>query len=273
MISRAVQTLLCSCLGRTRAGLAAAVVGVGTFLAAPTAQAQDVLVFAAASLKNALDEVGTVYAAASGKKVAVAYAASSALAKQIENKAPADIFISADLDWMDYVARQKLIRPETRTNLLGNRLVLIAPVSVPAEIEIRKDFPLATLLGDGRLAVGDPAHVPAGKYAKAALEALNVWNSVEPKLAPTDNVRAALALVSRRETLYGIVYETDTKSDKSVKVAGVFPADSYPPVIYPAAILTDSTTPDTQAFFDYLKSPAASTVFQKHGFSQPAPTH
>lgn len=257
--------------GRSR--VFAAVLAVAAVVHGPAAHAQDLLVFAAASLKNALDEVGAAFTQQTGTKVNVSYAASSALAKQIENKAPANLFISADLDWMDYVAQRQLIRADSRTHLLGNRLVLVAPKDSPATVEIKKGFKLGDLLGTGRLAVGDPAHVPAGKYAKAALEALDAWAPVERKLAPTENVRATLALVARKEAPFGIVYETDAKAEPAVKVVGVFPAGTHPPIIYPVAIIAGSTNPNARPFLDHLTSPAAAAVFGKHGFSLPAPSH
>src|SRR5271166_4633998 len=173
------------------------------------AQPRDVVIFAAASLKNALDDIQTQYERDTGKYVKISYAASSTLAKQIEAAAPADIFISADLDWMDYLAKRNLIKLETRANLLGNRLVLIAPVDSIAKLSIAPNFPLAQALGNGRLAIADPNGVPAGRYGKAALETLGVWSSVADKLAPAENVRATLALVSRGEAPLGIVYQTD----------------------------------------------------------------
>src|SRR5215475_6101268 len=175
------------------------------------ASAQDgkLVVFAAASLKDALDEVNAGYRREKGQETATSYAASSTLAKQIEAAAPADVFISADLDWMDYLAKKNLIKPETRANLLGNRLVLIAPVNSAAKLGIAPNFPLAQALGNGRLAIADPNGVPAGRYAKTALESLGVWSSVADRLAPAENVRATLALVSRGEAPLGIVYQTD----------------------------------------------------------------
>ena len=193
--------------------------------------------FAAASLKNALDDVIAAYGKETGTKVTASYAASSALAKQIEQGAPAQLFISADLDWMDYLAERKLIDDATRKNLLGNSLVLVAAKdSAMGPVEIGQGFDLAKLLGDGRLAVGEVKSVPAGKYAKSALEKLGAWGGVEGKLAQAENVRSALALVARGEAPLGIVYKTDAASDPTVKIVGTFPADSHPPIIYPAAV-------------------------------------
>jgi molybdate transport system substrate-binding protein len=196
----------------------------------------------------------------------VSYGASSTLAKQIENGAPADIFISADLDWMDYAAAHKLIRPETRSNLLGNKLVLIAPADSHINLTIAPNFPLAQALGSGRLAMADPAAVPAGKYGKAALEALGVWSSVSGKVAPAQDVRATLLLVSRGEAPLGIVYQTDAAADKGVKIVGAFPESSHPPIIYPIAVTTASTNAGAGAYIGFLKSPAARAAFEKQGF-------
>jgi molybdate transport system substrate-binding protein len=177
----------------------------------------------AASVKNALDEANALYLRQTNRKVVVSYGASSALARQIESGAPADIFISADLDWMDYLAQRNLIKSATRSNFLGNTLVLVAPADSRVTLTIGRNFPLATTLGGGRLALADPAAVPAGKYGKAALEALGVWSSVADKIAPAPDVRAALVLVTRGETPLGIVYQTDAAADKAVKTIGHSP--------------------------------------------------
>jgi len=231
------------------------------------AQNHDVLVFAAASLKNALDDVNAQYGRETGKHAKISFAASSTLAKQIENSAPADVFISADLDWMDYLAKRNLIKPETRANLLGNRLVLIAPINSTVTLRIEPNFPLAQALGSGRLAIADPNGVPAGKYGKAALEALGVWSSVADKLAPAENVRATLLLVSRGEAPLGIVYQTDAVVDKGVKILGSFPENTHPPIIYPIAGVASSTNPGAAGYIAYLKSPAARPIFEKQGFT------
>ena len=222
-----------------------------------SAQAPKLIVFAAASLKDALDEANALYQRQKGQDIATSYAASSTLAKQIEAAAPADVFISADLDWMDYLAKRNLIKPETRANLLGNRLVLIAPVASGGKLSIAPNFPLAQALGNGRLAIADPNGVPAGRYGKAALESLGVWSSVADRLAPAENVRATLALVSRGEAPLGIVYQTDANSDKGVQVVGTFPDDSHPPIIYPIAVVAASTSPGAPGYVAFLKSPTA----------------
>jgi molybdate transport system substrate-binding protein len=253
-----------------KAALAAAVIGL-IGLTGHSAMAQNTLVMAAASLKDGLEEVGKAYEVKTGRKVGLSFAASSALAKQIEQAAPADIFISADLDWMDYLAKRDLIRPETRSNLLGNRLVLIAPKAVAAPISVAKgDFPIVERLGNSRLATGDPASVPVGKYAKAALSHLGVWEQVESKLVRAESVRSALAFVSRGEALMGIVYETDALADKGVSVIATFPAESHPAIIYPIAQTAGSKAPDAAEFLGFLKSAEALAIFKKYGFS-PAP--
>ncbi|WP_371746671.1 molybdate ABC transporter substrate-binding protein [Shinella sp. H4-D48] len=236
-------------------------------LAMPAAAAEKVTVFAAASLKNALDAANAAWQAESGNETAVSYAASSALAKQIEAAAPADLFISADLAWMDYVAEKKLIKDDTRSNLLGNRIVLVAPKDKAEAVDIKEGFDLAGLVGDGKLAMGAVDSVPAGKYGKAALEKLGVWSSVEGKVAGAESVRAALALVSRGEAPYGIVYETDAAADPGVAVVGTFPEESHPPIIYPVAILSESQSPAAAAYLDFLKSEKAAPFFTQQGFT------
>jgi molybdate transport system substrate-binding protein len=236
-------------------------------LALPAAAADKVTVFAAASMKNALDAANAEWQKETGNETTVSYAASSALAKQIEAAAPADLFISADLAWMDYVAEKKLIREDTRSNLLGNRIVLIAPKDKAEKVEIKEGFDLAGLIGDGKLAMGAVDSVPAGKYGKAALEKLGIWSSVEGKVAGAESVRAALALVSRGEAPYGIVYQTDAAADPGVAIVGAFPEDSHPPIIYPVAILADSKSPAASAYLDFLKSDKAAPFFTEQGFT------
>ncbi len=236
-----------------------------------SAQEKSVTVFAAASMKNALDDVAKAYTDSTKIKVTSSYAASSALAKQIESGAPADIFISADTDWMDYVAKKDLIKANTRVDLLGNRLVLIAPKdSRTDKVDIRQGFDLAGLIGDGKIATGDVAAVPVGKYAKAALEKLGAWDKAAPKFAMAENVRAALTLVSRGEAAYGIVYQTDAAVEPGVKIVGVFPADSHPAITYPVALLKDARA-DAQSLHDFLPSPIAKAVLEKYGFAYLVP--
>jgi molybdate transport system substrate-binding protein len=256
-------------LDRIRMFLTAVALGIGLASPLSPALAQDktITVFAAASMKNALDDVNAAFTKSTGIKVVASYAASSALIQQIENGAPADVFVSADLDWMDYGAQHKLIRDDTRVNLLGNRLVLIAPKdSKIGNVTIAPGFDLAKLAGDGRIVTGDVRAVPVGKYAKAALEKLGAWAAAEPKFAMTENVRAALTLVARGEAPLGIVYETDAKVEPNVKIVGVFPADSHPPIVYPVA-LTVNAKPEAARYLTFLRSPAAKAVFETYGFT------
>ena len=235
--------------------------------ALPAASAAEIVVFAAASLKEALDDAVRVYDAQSGDTVKVSYAASSTLAKQIESGAPADLFISADLDWMDYLQQHDLIQPGTRKSLLGNRLVIVAPTDSDLKLDIKPGFDLAGALKGGHLAMANPDSVPAGKYGKAALEHLGVWNSVRATVAPAENVRAALLLVSRQEAPLGIVYATDAAADPGVKIAGVFPEDTHPPIVYPIALTADSKNPNAARLLQFLTSPAARPIFEKRGFT------
>ena len=251
--------------------LAAALAGLALLafpLAALPARAADVTVFAAASLKEALGAAAKAYTAKTGTGVTVSYAASSALAKQIEAGAPADLFFSADLDWMDELAKKDLIDPASRVTLLGNTLVLVAPKGSTASLAIRKGFPLAEALGpDGKLAMGAVASVPAGKYGKAALTALGVWDAVAPHVAEADNVRGALAFVARGEAPFGIVYGTDARAEPGVRVVGTFPEDSHAPIVYPVALVKASANPDAKAFLDWLVSPEARPAFEAAGFT------
>jgi molybdate transport system substrate-binding protein len=232
----------------------------------PLVTAADVTVFAAASLKEAMDEQAKQFEADSGNKVIVSYGASNALAKQIEAAAPADIFISADLDWMDYLDQRHLLGPNTRVNLLRNTLVLIGPSSSNSTLKIAPNFGLAAALGTEKLAMANPDSVPAGKYGKSALEKLGVWTSVEKQVARAETVRAALVLVSRGEAPFGIVYKTDASVDKGVKVLDTFPPDSHPPIIYPAALVAASKSTAAKPLLDYLRSVPARAVWEKYGF-------
>lgn len=233
-----------------------------------TRPANDVLVFAAASLQTALDDLVEPAQRATGVRMRVSYAASSALARQIENGAPAGLFISADLDWMDYLADRRLIRTDSRVNLLGNRLVLVAPRVQPVTLKIGPGFALAAALGRDRLALADPAAVPAGKYARAALTSLGVWDAVAGKIAAAENVRAALLLVSRGEAPLGIVYHTDAVADASVVIVDTFPESTHPPITYPAA-LTSVASAAASSVLGFLKTDAARVVFDKQGFTTP----
>ncbi|MGH7004682.1 MAG: molybdate ABC transporter substrate-binding protein [Alphaproteobacteria bacterium] len=231
------------------------------------AQDRPVLVFAAASLKNALDEINTAWQRDAGKRVTTSYAASPALAKQIEAGAPADLFISADLDWMDYLDQRKLLRAGTRIARLGNRIVLIAPAASTVTVTMGPNLPLAPLLGDGRLAMANTDAVPAGKYGKAALRALGAWDGVKDRIAQAENVRAALLLVARAEAPLGIVYRTDAAAEKQVKIVATFPASAHPPIVYPLAILAASTHADATAYAAYFGGPPAKAVLERHGFA------
>ncbi len=262
--------------GRREFGLrfAALVGGLAAVLyaAAPAALAQaNVTVFAAASLKNALDNINAAWNADTGKKAVISYAASSALAKQIEEAAPADVFISADLDWMAYLSERDLIKKDTEVRLLGNRIVLVAPADSDAAAEIAPGFDLAGLLGDGRLAMANVDAVPAGRYGKEALTALGVWDSVADKVAQAENVRAALALVSTGEAPLGIVYQTDAAADPAVRIVDMFPEDTHAPIVYPAAETAAATSADAGAFLEFLRTRAAADLFEEQGFTVLAP--
>jgi molybdate transport system substrate-binding protein len=282
------QSLICarerreparSALMHRLAGIFAAFILVSGSLSAPAfaqdsratgapAAVQDktLTAFAAASMKNALDDVDAAYTARTGVKIVASYAASSVLAKQIEQGAPADIFVSADTDWMDYAIQKKTINEQSRVNLLGNSMVLIAPKDSKIDnVTIGPGFDLAKLAGDGKIATGDVKSVPVGKYAKAALEKLGAWPAAEPKFAMAESVRAALTLVARGEAALGIVYSTDAKVEPEVKIIGTFPADSHPPIIYPVAATT-SAKAEAADYLAFLRSSAAKAIFEKYGF-------
>jgi molybdate transport system substrate-binding protein len=231
------------------------------------AQAADVTVFAAASLKTALDDAIKLYEAKTGQKVVASYAASSALAKQIESGAPADLFFSADLDWMVYLEKKNLINVPSRHTLLGNTLVLVAPKASTVSLTIEKNFPLLQALGpDGKLAMASVDSVPAGKYGKAALSSLGVWDEVAPRVAQAENVRAALAFVANGEVPLGVDYGTDARSEPAVRVVGIFPAESHPKILYPVALLA-SAKPEARMFLDFLLSSEAAPAFEAQGFT------
>jgi molybdate transport system substrate-binding protein len=238
---------------------------LGTALPA-TAQDKTITVFAAASMKNALDDIDAAYTTKTGVKIVVSYGPSSGLAKQIEQGAPADVFISADTDWMDYAISKKNINESTRVNLLGNEIVLIAPKDSRVDnVAIGNGFDLAKLAGDGKIATGDVKSVPVGKYARAALQKLGAWQAAEPKFAMADNVRAALTLVARNEAALGIVYSTDAKIEPGVKVVGTFPAGSHPAIIYPVAATT-TAKPEASDYLAFLRSTATKNILEKYGF-------
>lgn len=240
-------------------------------LCSPWAGAADrvLTVFAAASLTDVLQPIGSAFTARTGQPVRFSFAASSVLARQIESGAPADVFISADQDWMDYLQQRRLIRADTRSDVAGNALVLIAPVDSRLALKVAPGFALAAALGPtGRLAMADPASVPAGRYAQQALNQLGVWASVQQRSVAADNVRTALNFVARGEAPLGIVYATDARSEPRVRVVSVFPAGSHDPIVYPAAALT-SAGPQAAAFVQLLRDPAARAAFMAGGFLLP----
>lgn len=251
---------------RLAGALLAAVLFVATS-PSPPAAAQETTIFAAASLKNALDEIAEAWGEETGKGVAISYAGSSALARQIEQGAPADIFISANAEWMDTLAEGDLIKPETRRDLLSNRIVLIASGKDADDVDIEPGFDLVGLLDGGRLAMAMVDSVPGGIYGKAALTSLEIWDDVEQQVAQTDNVRAALALVARGEAPYGIVYQTDAVAEDNVSVVGSFPEETHPPIVYPVAVMKSSDNPDAEAFVEFLGSQEAAALFEEQGFT------
>lgn len=238
-------------------------------LLALPARAEQITVFAAASLKAALDAVAEAYEAQSGKSVVLAYAGSSALARQIQQGAPAQVFLSANSDWMDLLQAEGLIAEETRHDLLGNRLALVAH-GPAAPVDINASLDLAALLGAGRLAMALTEAVPAGIYGKQALQSLGLWDAIAHRVVQTDNVRAALALVSLGEATYGVTYETDARADPGVSLAGLFPEDSHDPITYPMAALRGQEAL-AAPFLDHLRGPEAARIFAEHGFAVPAP--
>jgi molybdate transport system substrate-binding protein len=236
-------------------------------LAAAEARAEELTVFAAASLTDAMRDIAPLWQRAGHGLLRLSFASSSTLARQIEQGAPANLFASADERWMDDLAQHDLIAADTRRDLLGNDLVLVVPADRSKQVAIAPGFDLAALLGpSGRLAVGDPAHVPAGSYAKQALQRLGVWPSVAGRLAPAEDVRAALLLVQRGEAPAGIVYATDAAAASGLAVAGVFPADSHDPIVYPFAVIRAGDTPEARALLEFLQGDAAREVFAKRGF-------
>ena len=248
--------------------LVLAVIAPGIMADRALAADGDVTVFAAASTTNALTEIGDLYYAKGLGKITTSFASSSTLAKQIASGAPADVYLSANIKWMDFLAEKDAIDKAARFDLLGNRIVLIVPSDSPVEsVEVKRGMDLAALLGDdGRLSLGDPAHVPAGMYGKKAMEELGLWRQVEGRLAPMKDVRAALVLVERAEVPLGQVYATDAAISDKVRVAGTFPAESHPPIVYPVAAVAGGNAKAAAAFLDFLKTPEAKAVFEKYGF-------
>ncbi len=234
-------------------------------ITAAEVEKHSIVVFAAASLTNVLQELGDRFTKESSIPIKFSFAGSSALAKQIENGAAADVFFSADIEWMDYLQTRKMIQIATRHDVFGNQLVLVAPADSKIELRIGPLFPLAVTLGKGRLATGDPDSVPVGRYAREALTKLGVWHAVENRLVRAENVRSALAFVDRGEAPLGIVYETDALIDKQVRVVDVFPNDSHSPITYPIALTTVAKAAAAK-FLDYVRGPVGDAVFKKYGF-------
>jgi len=257
-------------MSRTLLSLGLLCLTITASLPAAEVQQPQILVFAAASLTDALQEASAAYEKAAHVKVKSSFDSSSVLARQIEAGAPADVFISADTTWMDYLQSRNLIQAASRKNLLGNQLVLIAPADSQIQLKIAPHFPLAAALGEGKLATGDPDSVPAGRYARSALTKLGVWDSVAPRLARAENVRVALIYVARGEAPLGIVYTSDALADKRVRVVDTFPADTHEPIVYPIA-LTTSAKSEAAAFVAYLAGPQGREIFVKYGFTVPDP--
>ena len=239
------------------------------FACSPVRAADPVLVFAAASLTNAFTDAGKAWAAAGHAPVRFSFASSSTLAKQVETGAPAAIFASADEEWMDYLAARKRIDAASRVDFAGNTLVLIVPSPRAGHVVIDARFDLPAFLGDGRLAVGDPDHVPAGKYARRALTSLGLWERTQPRLVRAEDVRAALAYVERAEVAAGIVYATDAAITPKVRIAGTFPPGSYPPIVYPMALVSANAGDEARAFLAFLAGPQARAIYARYGFSAP----
>lgn len=236
-------------------------------VAAPAGERKPLTIFAAASLTNAMEHVGREYTLRSGQPVRFSFASSAVLARQLESGARADLFVSADTLWMDYVEARGHVVRATRRDILRGRLALIAPRASALRLSVRRGFPLARALGPrGRLAIGDPDYVPAGRYARAALVSLGVWSAVAGRIAPADNVRAALAYVARGQAPLGIVYETDARSEPGVRILSLFPKGSHPPIVYPFA-MTHAAQPGTRAFHAFVLSPQATAIFRRHGFA------
>jgi molybdate transport system substrate-binding protein len=246
--------------------VASAIFAICAWPAAAPARAADILVFAAASAADALAEVNRDYAAGGGARIAVSAASSGMLARQIDNGAPADVFVSANPEWVEYLAKRGLLAAEHRRPLLRNRLALIAPAASTVRIVIGPGVALAQALGDGRLAISDPRYVPAGRYAKAALVALGVWDDVARKTAIGRNVRETLVRVERGEVPLGIVYATDAAASKKVRLVALFPPESHPPIVYWAAVVAERARPEVAAYFRHLGSAQAGAVFRRHGF-------
>ncbi len=254
---------------RLRWALSAAAAALLLACEPPAKAAEPITVFAAASLQDALQDAGRLWTERGGTSLRFSFAASSALARQIEQGAPAAVFASADEQWMDYLAQRKLIAGETRRSLLGNRLALVVPAASALQVEIKPGFDLAALLGtDGRWVTGDPASVPVGRYAQQALTQLGAWPKAQSRLVRTENARVALAFVERGEAGAGIVYETDAAASRKVRIAAIFPADSHAPISYPFAVVARNDSVAARQFIEFLASPAAADVWRRHGFTR-----
>jgi molybdate transport system substrate-binding protein len=243
----------------------AAVLTLSVPLHAADAQKPELLVFGASSLTNVLDEIGAAYTRETQQRVKFSYAASSALARQIEASAKADVFFSADTDWMDYLQARNLIDKSSRKDLLGNRLVLVAPANSTVQLKIAPNFPLAATLGKGHLATGDPDSVPVGRYARSALTTLGVWNDIADRVVRAENVRSALSFIARGEAPLGIVYQTDALVEKQVRVVDIFPENTHPPIVYPVAATVGARSGARQ-FVEFLSGPSAVVLFKRYGF-------
>jgi molybdate transport system substrate-binding protein len=256
-------------MSRIRSALALLCLSIASAAPAPAERQQpEILVFAAASLTNALQEIGAAYEKTAAVRIKMSFDSSSNLAHQIEAGAPADLFLAADTEWMDYLESRHLIRSATRRNVVGNRLVLIAPAESQIKLRIAPHFALAAALGQGRLATADPDSVPAGRYARSALSTLGVWDEVAGRLARAENVRAALRFVARGEAPLGIVYASDALVDRSVRVVDTFPASTHEPIVYPLA-LTRSAKAEAAGLLAYLLSAQGREVFVRYGFTAP----
>ena len=253
-------------MSRTLLGLGLLCLTMSASLPAADVQRPQILVFAAASLTDAMQDASAAYEKTVPVTVRSSFDSSSVLARQIEAGAPADVYFSADTKWMDYLQNRNLIQAASRRNVLGNSLVLIAPAQSQIRLKIAPHFPLATALGKGRLATGDPDSVPAGRYARSALTTLGVWDEVAPRLARAENVRVALLYVARGEAPLGIVYASDAFADQGVRVVDTFPADTHEPIVYPIA-LTASASKQAVAFVAYLTGPQGHDIFVKYGFT------
>ena len=265
---KAMKRIVTNGVGRRRLTMFA--IGVTVLAAArPSRAGQPVMILAAAALKATLNAVVKAAEAALHVQIVTVYGPSPTLVKQLESGSPGDIFFSADQDWMNYAIAHKVVDPSTRVDLLSSKLVLVAPAAHAQQVTIAPGFPLAGLLGGGRLAMCDPMMMPAGRYGRAALQKLGVWDGVKDRVAIAEDVLAALVLVSRQEAALGIVFDTDAQLDRSVVAIGTFPPDSYPPIVYPVAAVAGSRNPNTTLVLDFVTSPAGRSIFKAQGYGTP----